>query len=136
MEICKISNNTVHLSGHLGRNGFYKNSAVTLVCRYILQILQNMLSLELKYKEALISGLTASWLMWYRTTCIISGARHQNVQIDDVCASTGCMQYKAYIFLIFPLGLVHSVVANETSCTLGSRQVQELNNFFFKGSDH
>ena len=48
--MCKLPSNTIHLPGHLSRTGFYRNSAVTLVCRHILEIFQNMLSLKLKYK--------------------------------------------------------------------------------------
>lgn len=48
--MCKLPNNTIHLPGHLGRTGLYRNSAVTLVYRHMLQIFQNMLSLKLKHK--------------------------------------------------------------------------------------
>ena len=93
-----------------------------------------MLSLKLKYKEALkwvdgslghvvqnplslvLANKTFRWVMLVRAQVVWS--------------------IKPTSFSSFFLDLVHTVVGNHTSSMLRSRQVQELNKFFLDGSDH
>ena len=62
--MCKLPSNTIHHPGHLGTTGFYRNSAVTLVCRHILQIFQNMLSLKNIYIYILSLKVKYKALKW------------------------------------------------------------------------